>query len=215
MDGQTIREIRRRLGLTQRQLADKLSVDQGTISRWERGVEQPRPKRVSILRNLLHQDEERRHLNRCLAFVRNDVLPATMLDERLRMVEISPSGAAVFRSRGQDPSRLIGMNVERYLGRIGKPMLLDHIKSSGLINGDALFFRFTVNSRGVGNTTVWEPIFVNGRLTGVYNFVSAFHSFAKNDEFTIERVEFVPADNPDKLIPLHKGERYDQIGAGG
>ena len=57
MDGSAIRQLRRRLGITQRQLADRLNVDQGTISRWERGVEGPRPAREAALRDMLMEDD--------------------------------------------------------------------------------------------------------------------------------------------------------------
>ncbi len=39
---ETIRALRRRLGLTQAELARQLDTDPGTVSRWERGVTQPR-----------------------------------------------------------------------------------------------------------------------------------------------------------------------------
>ncbi|MEY8841796.1 helix-turn-helix transcriptional regulator, partial [Cribrihabitans sp. XS_ASV171] len=41
-DAMDIRWFRRRIGWTQLDLAERLGVDQGTISRWERGVEAPR-----------------------------------------------------------------------------------------------------------------------------------------------------------------------------
>ena len=43
MPGNEIRKLRKRLGLTQQQLADKLGVDRTTVSRWERGEVEPSP----------------------------------------------------------------------------------------------------------------------------------------------------------------------------
>lgn len=43
----TVRE--RRLSLTQRELAQKLDVDQMTISRWERGEVEPRARHIREL----------------------------------------------------------------------------------------------------------------------------------------------------------------------
>ena len=37
-----VRLLRKRLGLTQAQLAQRLTVDRATISRWERGQQRPR-----------------------------------------------------------------------------------------------------------------------------------------------------------------------------
>jgi len=41
MNAKSIRRSRVRLGLTQRQVADRVGVDPVTISRWERGVSAP------------------------------------------------------------------------------------------------------------------------------------------------------------------------------
>lgn len=91
IDGDLIRELRRRLGLTQGQLAELLHVDQGTISRWERGVESPRPARREALSKLLLKDESRRAMLRSLAIVRQDYLPSTLHDGELTLSEISAS----------------------------------------------------------------------------------------------------------------------------
>lgn len=41
-DGESIRALRRHLGLTQQKLADELGTRQQTISEWETGMYQPR-----------------------------------------------------------------------------------------------------------------------------------------------------------------------------
>ncbi|SIO42534.1 Helix-turn-helix [Rhodovulum sp. ES.010] len=211
LDGPTIRVIRRRLGITQRELGERLNVDQGTVSRWERGVEIPRPARQAALRSLLLRDEERRHLNRSLAVVRHNLRPATLLDRNLRLLEMSASGELIFRKRGQDPSKLLGITFDRYLDRIGNPEMWKHVQESGLLTGDALLFLFTVNARGSGNTIVWEPILEDGELIGVLNYVSHEFAFPANQEFTIEHVGFVPADDPARLITLHRGKRASHV----
>lgn len=43
MEGRFIKEMRIRLDLTRGQLVELMLVDQGTVSRWERGAEVPRP----------------------------------------------------------------------------------------------------------------------------------------------------------------------------
>jgi transcriptional regulator with XRE-family HTH domain len=70
IEGHRIKSIRRRLGLTQKALAEAMKVDQGTISRWERGVEAPRPGRQAMLEKLLDVQDEHLALARARAFVR-------------------------------------------------------------------------------------------------------------------------------------------------
>ena len=48
-DSQRIRALRRHLGLTQRELADRLGTRQQTISEWEKGLYTPRGASVTLL----------------------------------------------------------------------------------------------------------------------------------------------------------------------
>lgn len=48
MTNKEIRELRQTLMLDQQEFADKMAVDKGTVSRWERGVQ--RPKAVHLRR---------------------------------------------------------------------------------------------------------------------------------------------------------------------
>jgi DNA-binding transcriptional regulator YiaG len=54
-DAETIQELRRRLGLTQQQLADELGVRQQTVSEWETGVYRPRGASARMLRVVAEQ----------------------------------------------------------------------------------------------------------------------------------------------------------------
>lgn len=211
MKGAMIRELRKRLGLTQSQLSEMMNVDQGTISRWERDIETPRPARQAKLRSLLQNIEDRRHLNRCLAMIRNDMLPATILDRNLRLVGASNSAKNFFKSRGQDLEKLMGTTFFQYLDRIGQPDLTRAVEDSGILHGSCLLFRFSTNNQGHGNMTVWEPIFENGELAAVFNFVSQKFRFSENNEFSIEYVDFVPTDHPMQLQPLFRGSRSAEI----
>ena len=48
-DSQRIRALRRHLGLTQRELADRLGTRQQTISEWELGLYKPRGASATVL----------------------------------------------------------------------------------------------------------------------------------------------------------------------
>lgn len=211
MDGTTIRQLRKRLGITQRQLAERLDVDQGTVSRWERGIDGPRPRRAAALRDLLVKDEDQRALARALAVVRHDLMsaPASFLDSRMRVAELSPSGSEFLRRRGYDPQSLIGKDVFAWSDRFRLPDFPKMLQDSGILSGDALLFRFVRNERGRGHATLYEPIFASGEMIGVLNYVTAMFDFPGNDESTFELVECVPANAPNRIETLHAGARSD------
>lgn len=211
MDGKSIRALRMRLGISQRQLGERLGVDQGTVSRWERGVESPRPARQGRMHDLLARSEERRHLMRSLAMVRNDLMPATLTDGRLRLTEASDSARRYLSAHRCEFDKIRGISFDRYADRIGLPALVRHLDDSGLLEGDALLFRFSINACGSGNTTIWEPIFEDGCLVGVLNYISARYDLPAEQGFALERVDFLPTDNPGTFVPLHSGTRSSLI----
>jgi transcriptional regulator with XRE-family HTH domain len=206
-----IRRLRKRLGLTQFELGELMNVDQGTISRWERDIESPRPARQAKLRSVLVREEDRRHMNRCLAIVRNNVMPSTLLDANLRLVEASASAKAFFRARGQDFEKIMGTTFYQYLDRIQQPELADIMTSAELESGNALLFRFATNYKGNGNLTVWEPVFEDGEFVAIYNFVSSTFSFPENHELSIEYADLVTTQDPNQLITLFEGPMAQQV----
>ena len=48
-DSEHIRNLRRHLGVTQREMADRMGTRQQTISEWEKGVYQPRGTSATLL----------------------------------------------------------------------------------------------------------------------------------------------------------------------
>lgn len=210
MDGAAIRRLRRRVGLTQRDLAERLNVDQGTVSRWERDVDTPRPRREADIRGLLLKAEENRLLTRNLSIVRLNLMPSTLLDRRLRLIEASESALEHYRRRGIDPAALFGKTFDSYAHRVGFPELLKHLQTAGLMSGHALMFRFTMNFQGAGHTTTWEPLIEDGNVVGVLNYASSYFDFPANAERSLERVDFVPTDGQE-LITLHHGPRAELI----
>jgi transcriptional regulator with XRE-family HTH domain len=55
----TVSVRREEVGLSQKELADRLGVSQQTVSRWESGTAIPQPERLSALAKLLDMEEER------------------------------------------------------------------------------------------------------------------------------------------------------------
>jgi transcriptional regulator with XRE-family HTH domain len=54
MDKQDIQTIRKQLGLSQREFAEKLEVTRLTIARWESGIMKPNPERLAMLKKLVN-----------------------------------------------------------------------------------------------------------------------------------------------------------------
>lgn len=210
MDGDTIRALRRRLGLTQAQLAEATQVDQGTVSRWERGIETPRASRQAELQRLLLRDEGNRIMQRSLAIVRQNYLPASFLDHRLRLLEISASGKRYFRAAGRQPESLIGVDFERYAERLGVVPLHQALVESGLLTGDVLLFRFVASNGGKAHATVYEPVFADGSLAGVLNYIAASFPLPHRPGPSVELVEVVRTDDPSRAIQILRGPLADQ-----
>jgi DNA-binding transcriptional regulator YiaG len=60
MTAKEVRAIRRRLGLTQRELADKVGVARNTVTRWELGLIGIRESAARLLRLLATQPTARK-----------------------------------------------------------------------------------------------------------------------------------------------------------
>lgn len=60
MTGEEVRAIRKRLGLTQQELADKVGVARASVARWEIGAMGIRESAARLLRMLAKQAPKRR-----------------------------------------------------------------------------------------------------------------------------------------------------------
>lgn len=199
------------MGLTQQDLSDLLDVDQGTVSRWERSVERPRPARMARLLELIGPGAASRHAARSVALVRNDLLPATVLDSDLLLTEGSVKAIRHYRDRGRDFARLIGMGFGEFADRSGMPDLIRCLGEADYRRGGAYYFRFTVNLGGRGHTTVAEPLFDAGEFIGSLHYVAAYFDLPKIDGLSLERVDFIPANDECGAIELMRGEFAELI----
>jgi transcriptional regulator with XRE-family HTH domain len=205
MDGPTIKRLRRRLGVTQEQLAAQMSVDQGTVSRWERGVELPRPRRITQLAQLLSAAEDRRVLRVATASVRHNLLAATLMDSSGRLREISQKGIDHYRVRhGVEIREQLGTSMEQHLKDSGLDAVWADIERSGLMDGSALLVRLVVSHDGYERATHYEPMVVDGELVGIYSFLAGPQTFDGSIGYQLRRLEIVHGDGSLDTIDLSR-----------
>ena len=129
-----IRSYRRRLGLSQMQLALMLGVSQRTISRWERGEDRPSPHQQQRLRALgwRHSPDLMTSLRLAVRF--SPVPRALSRLDRLRLVAVSPPAIA---KRPSIVAR-IGTDLEPLATGVLALMLADRALQRGIRRGDVL-----------------------------------------------------------------------------
>lgn len=210
MDNIAIREFRRRLGWTQWDLAERLGVDQGTVSRWERGVESPRPGSSAELRRLILQDDESRALKRYEARVRHSLQPAVLMDADARLRTVNTKVVQNYLERFNiDLSDSMGLSYARFAEMISAGQSWDAFQATGFLKGEFLLMRFYVNSRGTGHVTQYDPVFEDGQLAAISGMIVGTFDLPANDAFTVERIEAVPLDAPHSTVDLYRGPLAD------
>lgn len=206
-----LRTLRRRLGLTQQELAEALDVDQGTVSRWERGAGEPRPRRLLQLRDLLLKDEYRRALARQFAIVRQDLFSSMIVTDSGILAEMSPKGLSHYReTRGIDVSAHLGRPFAFHVEEIDARAFDAVFRSTLLpLMGEALLFRLDLNIRGHGALTVVEPIFDESRLAGHLAYKAGTWEAPPCADITVDRVEAILADDPTTPVTLFEAPKRD------
>jgi len=121
--------LRARQGLTQTALAERLGVDQTTVSRWERGLDHPGPRRRRSIRDLMRG--EGRHDQVMRARVRYAAWPASLVARGAVFLEIN-QGAATEAGLSQD---LRGQSI---YGRFGPRTdeVTDRWERTGIFDGE-------------------------------------------------------------------------------
>ncbi|WP_417724347.1 helix-turn-helix domain-containing protein [Salipiger sp.] len=211
MDLNTVREARRRLGFTQADLAAMLNVDQGTVSRWERGLEAPRPATYSKIRDIILRHEDRRVFDRMVATVRHNLLASCLTDADVRLTEVSTDCVSHYRSKGVDIRRHLGTSLEQYAESINMVEAWKAFEESGLRAGDGLMLRLVSNVKGQGQVAHYEPLVTDGVVVGFMSSLVRTFSFAPNSEVTLEHASVLHADSTDMMTPLYCGQRSAEI----
>lgn len=166
---------------------------------------------MAALHALLGPNAGALHVARCRAMVHHNLASATLMDANHIMREMSGQARGHFLARGRNPDRLIGTGFEAYVERQGVPELAGFLSECGFTEGDVLFFTFTMNIRGKGHTTVYEPMFEDGVYRGALNFIASTFDLPETDASVLERVALVTVDDPKALLVLQRGPNADRV----
>lgn len=202
ISGDDLRTLRSRLGLTQLELAESLGVDQATVSRWERGVDRPRPARVARIRDLLLKDHTSRALRRQLAMVRLNLRLAAVVRD-FRLDEVSQKAVVHFaRTRGIDVSDHVGRSFMLHAERMGNAAFAELFTEATVRPAEVLIARVQVNIGGHGSLLEAEPL--SGEWSDANFLIHQVCTFEAEPtgEIRVERVEIVPLDEPTTLLPV-------------
>jgi transcriptional regulator with XRE-family HTH domain len=203
INGAEMRQLRRRMGLTQNDVAYALQVDQGTVSRWERGLEQPRPRTYAALRDLLMRDGAPRAFARHQALIRHNMLPVCLVDARHRLRDFSAQAVDHYRDRiGIALPEHRGWDLARHAAHVGNPEVWRAVSEAGLGREDILLLRMTITVRGNGHVTHIEPIYEAGDFLGWCSIRTGVFETDDMSTIALQRLEAIYADEPQDIVPV-------------
>lgn len=195
-----------RMGWTQWDLAERIGVDQGTVSRWERGIENPRPATTAALRDLMLYEDDLQLMKRQQARIMHSIQPALFMDAKTRLQSVNRAGLQNYVDRFDiDLMDHPGVSFEQIAERLSVNGVGAAVNNLGLLSGDLLFLRLYVNDRGAGHVAQYDPVFEAGRLAGISAMIVGTFELPRNNTHSIERIEAVHLDAPDKLVDLYRG----------
>lgn len=203
-----LKAMRRRLGWTQWDLAERLNVDQGTVSRWERGIETPRPASFAMLRDLILRGDGSRAMALGRAMVLHDFAPSCLCDSRHRLLAFSAKANRHYQERlGMTLTDQIGWELGRHAEFVGNPEVWPAVKAAGLGRENLLLLRMTINIRGKGHVTRIDPIYEGGSFLGWSSTRTDTFDYPPNDDVSLERLDVIHADQPERLATVFEGKR--------
>lgn len=166
--GKHIRLIRNMLGLTQEQLAEKLKVQQSTVSRWESGLSRPTPALWTAILGMTRREHAVKDA-RLGYLTRNCPGTATLCTLDMRVLEVS-----------QPLERVQGLPRDEVIGRNSRTSFDEHLESAyqqaalgGLLAGELLGVQISGNVRlfdGAvrGHTSTWTVLYLSDNTPVIY-----------------------------------------------
>lgn len=211
MNGSSIKSYRQKLGLTQWDLAEQLGVDQGRVSRWERGVERPRPATAAKLRDMILFEDEIDTIKRQERIVQHSLRPAVLMDKKARLLLPNEFCAKMYRERHElDIDEYVGTDFERFSSVTARHENWECFRKSGILDGDLLLLRIYVNSYGAGYVTQYEPVFEAGKVARISGEIIDTHEADDLSCYLLERIEAVYLDAPEELVTTYLRSAPDQ-----
>lgn len=140
-----LRQYRRNNGINQSMLAEKLGVDQTTISRWERGCDIPGYAMQRRIRDLLRHEIDSRQELTLRARVRHSVWPATIVRRGAIFVECNESALREIGLPGDD---LRGESIYGHFGP-NTDDITERWERAGIFNGE-IALTITINQLETG-----------------------------------------------------------------
>ncbi|MEZ5766723.1 MAG: helix-turn-helix transcriptional regulator [Paracoccaceae bacterium] len=213
MDGAEIWRLRRRAGLTQEALAEHIGVEQGTVSRWERDIERPRPRSANALRNVLLVDTESAVTLRQTMLVRNNMIAGGFMDSESRLREMSGLGVDFYRKRGNfDIQADFGKTLQRALCEKGGHHSWEVVQKSEILTGQALLVRLFISVEGLSYLTHYEPVYQNGEFSGIFGYLARIvpKGIAPGKPF-IHYADAIHRDDPGKVAIVHRSTDAETV----
>lgn len=205
--------MRRRAGLTQEALAERVGVEQGTVSRWERDIERPRPRSARALRNLFQVEVEKAVTLRQLATIRNNLVIGGLLDAQTRLKEVSGRAADFYMKRSRfDIYKDFGKSLERQLLEKGGEHSWDVVQGSGVLSGEVLLLRMFLSVEGYSYLTQYEPIYQDGEFSGIFAYIARSVPIGIGTAPPVIRyAEAIRWDDPGKVEVIHRSASADKV----
>ncbi|WP_255572199.1 DNA-binding transcriptional regulator [Celeribacter sp. PS-C1] len=206
-DTLNVRWLRRKLGMTQIDLAEKLNVDQTTVSRWERGIEEPRPASYMALRDLLVAFDDRRVIQRQLAVIQNDLVIGGLADDKMRIWHFSERDREHnIKHFNVDLKSHLGWELARHAAYSGRSELWERMTKAGVGGEDLLLLRTEVHYADTTHVNHWEPCYEDGRIFAWQTALVEKIAAPSPQNLGLIGMSAIYADSPMELTEIHRAE---------
>jgi len=188
-----LKSYRREKGLKQEALAYMLNVDQTTISRWERGKDNPSLAIEKRLRDLFWKKEDSA-LDAAVRMVRSSPLRATIVLPGTRIVEVSDPYADY---HGFPRQEMKGALLRKFLGDRFYEEYMVPVGRIGIYSGDVARVEYTASVR------------MKDGMQG-YSYSSIVPIFGSSGTYAVSQSQFVPQSFARERLGM-KIYRFDEL----